>query len=347
MNNYFYKALIVLSIAAHSQLSYPTLITLQSFKTERGGLKEEFLSYLKQCFNKAIFFETGTYSGDTTEKATLVFNEVHSTELSEKIYREAVRRFNNNKNVHLHYGDSPTLLAQILPTISKEIIFWLDAHYCGIGTGRGRSDCPLLEELEAIRLSNKSNSVIMIDDLRSFYSENWPSLSSAIQLLKTINPDYTIIAYGDALIAYPNTITASDCLQACSISRLFDAQPFDYSLDTVLKAEEIIAAADGAELDALSRFFYYIRESEDQYGMLWQALIFEHNEQYQQAYTLYEKLLIPFNGRSINHWRINWYLARTAFKLNKFGRSKNELQQIILHHPDFTPAHALLAILHQ
>jgi protein-L-isoaspartate O-methyltransferase len=94
------------------------MFELKRYKTEKYSLTEEFLSILKNDLNIKTFIETGTYLGETTLKASEIFDEVHSIELSKSLYDKAKTLFKNKINIKLYYGDSKN----ILPIISKNNI---------------------------------------------------------------------------------------------------------------------------------------------------------------------------------------------------------------------------------
>jgi len=336
----FFGILIIIlcSYMNVSSISQSTF-SLEWIKSTDGALKQEFLHQLKNAFNRNIFVETGTYAGNTTANATAIFDEIYSVELSERMYLAAQNRFRNNSKIHLYNGNSGETLQKLLPNISADAIFWLDAHYCGVGTARASSDSPIIEELKSIKNNNMHNAVILIDDLRGFYTENWPSLTTTMGLLLDINPNYHIITFGDTIIAHPHTIklSISPCVEACSISRLFDCD-LNYSINDVLRAEETIAHTAGSELDALYKFFPFLKESDDPYGILWEALILEHNGEYKKACTLFKQLTDSAKIRRIHHWRVNWYLARSAFKAGNTSFAQQELQKVLSQAPDFAPA---------
>ena len=50
-------------------------------------------------------------------------------------------------------------------------MFWLDGHYSGKGTAKGKKETPILEELKTIFDTNDLRYVILIDDARHFGSE--------------------------------------------------------------------------------------------------------------------------------------------------------------------------------
>ncbi|MSU54302.1 MAG: hypothetical protein EXS48_00480 [Candidatus Staskawiczbacteria bacterium] len=111
-----------------------------------------------------IFIETGTYNGGTTSRVLREFKTIHTIELSEKWYQNALKEFGKYKNVICHHGDSATVLKELLPTINEPVVFYLDAHHSGGTTAMGQDQNPLLRELPLIGARNFQD-VIYIDDL--------------------------------------------------------------------------------------------------------------------------------------------------------------------------------------
>ena len=67
---------------------------------------------------------------------------------------------------------------------SERILFWLDGHYSGSGTGYAKNKCPIFEELSAISSRKLINFVICIDDIRLFgKEEGYPTM---IELLNFV-----------------------------------------------------------------------------------------------------------------------------------------------------------------
>jgi hypothetical protein len=133
---------------------------------------ESYLDYLFTVYRvadsmPAVFVETGTYRGHTVTLVGHRFREVHTIELSDKLYREAIEKFKEKKHVICHHGDSATVLEALLPTINEPIVFFLDAHYAGGGTAYGKEEIPLLREVEIIA-KRKQQDVIIIDDVDHF-----------------------------------------------------------------------------------------------------------------------------------------------------------------------------------
>jgi hypothetical protein len=115
--------------------------------------------YFKKKYNIDVGIETGTFYGSTTACLSLIFDQVHTIEISNYQYNAAKRRLQNLQNVECHLGSSEHVLQQILPTlIDNRIIFYLDAHW--------NAYWPLLDELETISKTHKDNCIIVIDDFK-------------------------------------------------------------------------------------------------------------------------------------------------------------------------------------
>jgi hypothetical protein len=139
------------------------------------------------------FIETGTYMGDTIFHMNSYFKELHTIELSKILYESAKEKatttLSNNK-IQFHHGDSSVVLPELLPNITSPTIFWLDGHFCHCASEQGSKDCPLLEEISAIRDKLTSPAIIIIDDARLFNTvsaEDWSGINETSILSTLIN----------------------------------------------------------------------------------------------------------------------------------------------------------------
>lgn len=165
------------------------------------NLKELALA-LRDQYNLTTFIETGTYKAATTAWATDNFKQVVSIELDEGWHSRAKRKiFAKQKGVKLLLGDSAIVLPKVLKRLRQPALIWLDAHWCKAGKATA-PECPLREELKAIRDSGVEH-FILIDDARLFIeppNSDWPSLDEIHNLL----PDsYFTEFWNDAIIAAP------------------------------------------------------------------------------------------------------------------------------------------------
>jgi hypothetical protein len=119
------------------------------------ALRDEFIKLIKQFAIKTIV-ETGTYKGDTTVELAALAENIVTIEINQTYFNEStyLTRF---KNVTRILGASETVLHNILPTLKRPILFFLDAHW-GVN--------PLLGELAAIGRHGLSDSVIVIHDFQ-------------------------------------------------------------------------------------------------------------------------------------------------------------------------------------
>jgi hypothetical protein len=145
-------------------------------KTENfeGDVKvyyDNLLAHFKR-FKQQIFVESGTFLGNGLKCAVDAgFEKCYSIEIHEFLYKKAVARFSSeiqNKQVELLFGNSETLLAEIIKRLDKPATFWLDAHISSQYGQKLAKNCPILEELDAIDKSHIKSHTLLIDDLNCF-----------------------------------------------------------------------------------------------------------------------------------------------------------------------------------
>ena len=144
---------------------------------------DTILSYAGQygCKN---FVETGTGGGDTLDAVYPYFERCYSVELGDELYRNAKVRFNNAPTVELFHGDSGEVLP-LMSIMKGTTLFFLDAHYSGLGTQKGSKETPILAETRSLLGSGKFNHVILIDDYKDFV--NNPEYPKPDELQKFVN----------------------------------------------------------------------------------------------------------------------------------------------------------------
>ena len=82
-----------------------------------------------------VLVETGTCRGKMLEATKHEFRDLYSVELSDHLFEFCQQKFEMDKHVHLHHGDSVTQLPAILAKLKRPALFWLDAHYSHGETG--------------------------------------------------------------------------------------------------------------------------------------------------------------------------------------------------------------------
>jgi hypothetical protein len=139
-----------------------------------------FLNKLKENFRHyPLFIETGTYIGETIFNLEPYFDKLYTIELSEYFYNNTKSKYNGNKITFIN-GDSSKVLSELLTTINKSCIFFLDGHFSSCGTAKGDKDVPLYEEIISIKDNCNYNSIIIIDDCRLFGTsgpEDWSDIN--------------------------------------------------------------------------------------------------------------------------------------------------------------------------
>ena len=91
--------------------------------------------------------ETGSANGTSTLKLSEIFSHVWAIELDEARFTKTVSRTSHLKNVTVLCGDTREVIPQLRPALRYNMLWWLDAHYCGGDSAGAGDECPLLEEL--------------------------------------------------------------------------------------------------------------------------------------------------------------------------------------------------------
>ena len=167
------------------------------------GKQQLIIDYIRR-FSPATFIETGTYKGKMVYAVMPYINEIYSIELNETLYQNACKRFTGYHNIHIIHGQSGEVLPRLLKDIENRCIFWLDAHYSGGSTAKGKLETPIMQELECILNHPKATKhVILIDDACCFTGENdYPLLDNLKKLILSIQPDWTFEVKNDIIRAH-------------------------------------------------------------------------------------------------------------------------------------------------
>ncbi len=172
------------------QIGFDIVSNAEKKKWEKAGkpipppnkVKQEVVA--KVAIEKRIqtLVETGTYLGNMVFAQRKKFKKIYSIELSPVFFEKAVKRFKSYSHIKILFGDSAEVLPDIIKELKEPALFWLDGHFSGGETAE--SNCPVLNELEAITNSPIVHE-ILIDDARCFDGTNgYPSLEEIGKLLK-------------------------------------------------------------------------------------------------------------------------------------------------------------------
>jgi hypothetical protein len=168
---------------------------------------------LKKEYGLRYFVETGTYKGDSALWAAEHFEHVWTIENWPEHYRIATERYDLPANITFILGDSRDRLPEALIQVPGLALVWLDAHWIDKRLGIRPDDCPLLDELAAIRSSYNQGRphVVMIDDADFYTGEiagkvkaspaKWPNREEIGALL----PGYTLAVQKGVIVARPTT----------------------------------------------------------------------------------------------------------------------------------------------
>ncbi len=167
---------------------------------------------LTEVFPFTTFVETGTFEGDTVRAVRGLFPEIHTIELSETLYTGAAEAFRHTEGIHVWQGRSADQLRKLRQMLKgRQVLYWLDAHWCvAEGTAGQGSECPLLDELDAIECLGGAD-VVLIDDARLFLApppppssaEQWPGLNEVMEKLRALSQAHEIMVVNDVIAYYP------------------------------------------------------------------------------------------------------------------------------------------------
>jgi len=177
--------------------------------SELDRIKQSAIQEAKDILPDAVFIETGTASGVTSEYAASIFRQVYSIDLNVEFYQEAFfGKFFNHDNLHAIYGDSATVLGRLLSNMESPCVILLDAHYVGDGVKSPIGDTPIKNEIETIASSNFRH-VILVDDMRLFgVDESYPDSDFLVDF--AVKKNYKIITKDDIARLVPYELCNED-----------------------------------------------------------------------------------------------------------------------------------------
>jgi hypothetical protein len=150
-----------------------------------------------------ILVESGTYLGGTVEFMLPHSRRIVSVEIEPSLYQQARRRFENDKNVELHHGDSAVLVPQLVGGLEEPALVWLDGHFTGgVNTLQGEAIEPAPGILESLGdLDLPEGMTVVVDDLRLFgRGDGFPSLDALLLSARRAFPEAQIAIGLDSLV---------------------------------------------------------------------------------------------------------------------------------------------------
>jgi hypothetical protein len=154
-------------------------------------VKQGIVTHYAERFQPHILIETGTFMGEMVDACTSIFDQIYSIELSRDLFRGAYNRFSKQKHISIIHGDSVDILPEILLKIDEPCLFWLDGHYSGGFTAKGKKDTPILQEVMSILSHHIDCHIILIDDARCFNGQNdYPTIRGLRDVILSYHPDW-------------------------------------------------------------------------------------------------------------------------------------------------------------
>ena len=93
-------------------------------------VNSDLMKKIKDIFGVNVFFETGTFLGETAAIAlSEEFEKVYTVELGKNLFEIATNKLCSFNNVICYLGNSVDCFQENLKKINGKILFWLDAHY--------------------------------------------------------------------------------------------------------------------------------------------------------------------------------------------------------------------------
>jgi hypothetical protein len=188
------------------------------------SIDRDCVSRLAGALDLDTLVETGTFRGDSIARVRDLFQRVLSIEVDSALAQAASGRFDGDPGVTILHGASPPSIRDLLGDgrIGRDgVLWWLDAHWCEAGGVADGSQCPLLQELEAISVLG-DRSVIGIDDARLFLAPptgadaqvGWPVFDDILAALDTVAPGHRLYVLNDVIWVVPRAVEGVFCAYA-------------------------------------------------------------------------------------------------------------------------------------
>jgi hypothetical protein len=148
-------------------------------------IKHIIIKWTGKKYRLDTLIETGTAYGQTLKSVRRWFKYIYSVELSQSLYIHSFEKFWKYKHINIFPGDCVEVLPRLLKEIDRPCLFWLDAHWSGDGTAKGKQDDPALDELDII-FKSKYNHIILMDDCMYMLSAIEKKAVKAERIVSTI-----------------------------------------------------------------------------------------------------------------------------------------------------------------
>lgn len=162
---------------------------------------------LARATGARAFIEAGTFRGVMASRCASIFDQVYTIELDQKLAAAASEFLRTKKNVKVIQGDALAVLPELLQRDElKKVLLFLDGHYSSGETACGDLPEPAAEELQGLTKYRDKIDAIVIDDIRSFGTEQgFPKKSELLRAAEdSFGTGYQIRIFLDQLIITRN-----------------------------------------------------------------------------------------------------------------------------------------------
>jgi hypothetical protein len=168
-------------------------------------LKQRTVRDYAQRYGLRVMVETGTYYGEMVAAMKSRVDEIHSVEFDSRLAARAQKKFSRWPHIHILQGDSQQVVPEILKSLTRPALFWLDAGYYGWAGLQGDKQ-RLTSELEAILGHRIPGHVILMDDARGLNGQNGaPTVEQVKQRIEAAFPGREVSVKYDILRITPKT----------------------------------------------------------------------------------------------------------------------------------------------
>lgn len=176
------------------------------------SLPKEIVLEFKKAGGYRNFIETGTFQGGSSFWAAAHFDQVYTIEIDPAISRQTASKPDCPANIEFLVGNSKDVLPQLVQRVTEPSVFWLDGHWCNKSEVGKDMECPILDEIKALKTFG--DSVILIDDARAFLGplppphdqSQWPRIDTLFLLLKDQFPQNFVTIADDVIYCIPPTL---------------------------------------------------------------------------------------------------------------------------------------------
>jgi len=151
------------------------------------------------AYGLRVLVETGTYYGEMVAAMRRVFDEIYSVEYEPGLAQRARNKFSRWPHIHILEGDSQRVVPELLQSLERPALFWLDAGYYGWAGLQGDKR-RLTTELEAILSHRVRGHIILMDDARGLNGQNGaPTVPELAQRIEAQFPGRSVGVKHDIL----------------------------------------------------------------------------------------------------------------------------------------------------